>query len=95
DALIGVKSTALKFGAHVRGAVAAFYCAALVLFAAAAWSAEVGAWFWAAFAPAAAHLGWQARALEIDNPDRCLAVFRANREFGLLMFLAIIVGKVW
>lgn len=95
DALIGVKSTALKFGAHVRGAVAAFYCAALVLFAAAAWSAEVGAWFWAAFAPAAAHLGWQTWGFEIDNPDRCLAVFRANREFGLLMFLAIIVGKVW
>lgn len=95
DALIGVKSTALKFGAQARGAVAGFYAAALALFAAAGWSAGLSAWFWPAFAMAGAHLAWQAMALEIDNPDKCLALFRANREFGALMFLAIILGMAW
>jgi 4-hydroxybenzoate polyprenyltransferase len=28
--------------------------------------------------------------LDIDNPDNCLARFRSNRDFGLLIFVAIV-----
>ena len=37
DALIGVRSSALRMGAHVRGGVAGFYAAAVVLWAGAIW----------------------------------------------------------
>jgi 4-hydroxybenzoate polyprenyltransferase len=39
-----------------------------------------------------AHLAWQVWRLDIDDGANCLAVFRSNREVGLLVFLAIGVG---
>ena len=33
------------------------------------------------------HLAWQLRRLDTDDPDRCLALFRSNRDAGLLAAL--------
>ena len=66
DALIGIKSTALLFGARTRPALAAFYGIAVVLIAialaasGARWPAAIGL---AAFA---AHLVWQIVRLDIS-----------------------------
>ena len=37
------------------------------------------------------HLAWQLRLLDIENPERCLALFRSNRNAGLIpvLFLAV------
>ncbi len=37
------------------------------------------------------HMVWQMRALDIDDPDTCLRLFRANRDAGLIpaLFLAV------
>ena len=35
------------------------------------------------------HLGWQLRRLDIDDPARCLALFRSNRDAGLLLALGL------
>ena len=32
--------------------------------------------------------------LDIDDPARCLNLFRANREVGLAVALALIVGRL-
>jgi 4-hydroxybenzoate polyprenyltransferase len=39
------------------------------------------------------HMTWQLSKLDIDDPDNCLMLFRANRDTGLLaaLFLAISV----
>ncbi|MEM7670580.1 MAG: 4-hydroxybenzoate octaprenyltransferase, partial [Pseudomonadota bacterium] len=37
------------------------------------------------------HLAWQLRQLDIDDADRCLLLFRSNRNAGLIpvVFLAV------
>ena len=41
---------------------------------------------------AGAHLLWQVRRLDIDNPALCLKIFRANRDIGAIIALAYLVG---
>ena len=40
----------------------------------------------------AVHFGWQVATVDIDDPKRCLAVFRSNRDAGLIVALAIVLG---
>ncbi|MFP5469907.1 MAG: 4-hydroxybenzoate octaprenyltransferase [Alphaproteobacteria bacterium] len=94
DALIGVKSTALKFGANSKPAIAGFYAAALAMFALAGWSAGTGWGFWPILGLAGAHLAWQVIALQSDNPANCLRLFRSNRDFGAILFVAIVAGLI-
>ena len=94
DALIGVKSTALKFGAHSKVFIAGFYAAALALFALAGWSAGMGWGFWPILGLAGAHLTWQVVQLESGNAVNCLRIFRSNRDFGAILFIAIAAGLI-
>ena len=94
DALLGVGSTALLFGERTRPFLAACYAAAVVLFSAAAWSAGLGLWFWLLLLLPAGLLARQVVTLDIHDPERCLMLFRANREVGLAFALAILVGRM-
>jgi ABC-type glycerol-3-phosphate transport system permease component len=42
----------------------------------------------------AAHLAWQIASLQIGNSALCLRLFRANREVGLAVATAILIGWV-
>ncbi|CAM8665962.1 MULTISPECIES: 4-hydroxybenzoate octaprenyltransferase [Sphingobium] len=90
DALIGIGSSALSMGRHVRGGVAFCYALALALWACAIWQVRDQILALAALAPMAAHLLWQVATLEQDGVDP-LSKFRSNRFAGLLMFLACLV----
>ena len=91
DALIGVRSSALRLGARVRGGVALFYLAALALWAGAIWQVRADPLAVVALAPAALHLGWQVATLRPDDGEGALQRFRSNRFAGLLVFLACVV----
>ena len=91
DALIGVRSSALRLGGHVRGGVAALYALALLLWAAAIWSVRPDPLALAALVPAALHLGWQAATLVPADGAGTLRRFRSNRFAGLLLFLGFVV----
>ncbi|MCU0910356.1 MAG: 4-hydroxybenzoate octaprenyltransferase [Rhodobacteraceae bacterium] len=98
DALIGVKSTARLFGENTRAWLRGFMVAAVLLMTAAVVVAltdagaslgrlilaltGVWAFGW--------HLAWQLAQLDIDDPAKCLRLFRSNRDAGLLpaLFLA-------
>ncbi len=97
DALIGVKSTARLFGEDSPRWLRRFLVAAVSLMAAGVILAlapatnvltltvalgGVWAFGW--------HLAWQLGRLDIDDPERCLRLFRANRNAGLIpvLFLA-------
>jgi len=88
DALIGVKSTALKFGASTPKWLTGFYAATIALFALAGALAQFGVVYYIALAPAAAHFVWQIRKLDIHDHHNCLTLFKSNREAGLLLLLA-------
>ncbi len=88
DALIGVRSSALRMGARVRVGVSGFYALALVFWAAAIWWTNSQWVALAALVPVAVHLAWQVTTLNTDDAGDALAKFRSNRFAGLLMALA-------
>ena len=90
DALIGIKSTALLFGARTRPALAVFYGAAVVLIGMALVSAGANWPAWVGLAVFAAHLVWQIVRLDISNPALCLRIFKSNRDAGLLLFAGLL-----
>jgi 4-hydroxybenzoate polyprenyltransferase len=94
DALIGLKSTALLFGARTHRALLVFYGLAVVLIGLAL--ALAGAHFpaWIGLAAFAAHLIWQIGRLEIGDPALCLRIFKSNRDAGLLLFLGLLADAV-
>ncbi|MEQ8267191.1 MAG: 4-hydroxybenzoate octaprenyltransferase [Parvibaculum sp.] len=94
DALIGVKSTALKFGASTKTWLWFFYGVMMVALVAAGAASGVGFFFYPVAALAGALLVWQIVTLDIDDPARCLRLFRSNRDFGLIVFAAIVAGQV-
>jgi 4-hydroxybenzoate polyprenyltransferase len=90
DALVGIRSSALRLGNNIRSGVALFYLAALAGWGMALWSVRPQGLALLALLPVAFHLVWQATTLQADGSD-ALAKFRSNRMAGLLMALAAIV----
>jgi 4-hydroxybenzoate polyprenyltransferase len=91
DALIGIKSTALLFGPRTKPMLALFYGVAVILLGAAGYSAGAGLVFALGLLAFAAHLGWQIARLNIANPDNCLAVFKSDRDAGLILFAGLLL----
>ena len=92
DALVGVKSTARLFGERTAPFLAACYGGMLLLLALAGWLRGLDGFFYPALALPALAFGWQIAALDIHDPGRCLRLFRANREAGLAVAAAILIG---
>jgi 4-hydroxybenzoate polyprenyltransferase len=90
DALIGIKSTALLFGDRTKPMLVAFYTLAVMLLGAAGFAAGAGLVFALGLAAFAAHLGWQTYRLDIADPDNCLAVFKSDRDAGLILFAGLL-----
>jgi 4-hydroxybenzoate polyprenyltransferase len=91
DALIGIKSTALLFGPRTKPMLALFYGVAVVLLGAAGYAAGAGLVFALGLIAFAAHLGWQIARLNIADPDNCLAVFKSDRDAGLILFAGLLL----
>jgi len=94
DALIGVKSSALRLGRQTRPFLYIFYVLACLFILAAGLLAGLGVVFAIGLCGAGAHLVWQVRTLDIDRPLRCLRLFRANRDTGALIAAAMLLGAV-
>jgi 4-hydroxybenzoate polyprenyltransferase len=94
DALIGIKSTARLFGEHTKPMLAMFYTLAVTLLALAGWIAGTGLAFAFGLLAFAAHLSWQIRTLDINDPALCLAVFKSNRDAGLILFAALVLDAI-
>ena len=86
DALVGVRSTARLFGERTKPALVALYSGTLVLFALAYWLAGAGWPPYLGLAAGCAHMIWQIKALDIDDPDNCLRLFQSNNAFGWVLF---------
>ena len=92
DALAGVKSSARRLGAAAPKAVLGFYLIAFALAVACTVVAGLGPLGLVPLGLFGLHLVWQARALKLDDPAGALRLFRANREAGLLLLAALILG---
>lgn len=94
DAMVGIRSTALTFGARTRPVLAASYAAALLFLALAGWLSGLNGWFYLALAMPGALLAFQVAELDIEDPAHCLFLFKLNREVGLIGALAFLIGRM-
>ena len=90
DALVGVKSSALRLGESAPVGVAIFYALALLLWGAAIWSVRPDWVALLALAPAGLHLANQALRADPADGDGALKLFRSNRNCGLLLFFGML-----
>lgn len=90
DVLVGVKSTALKLGRTTKPWMVGFYAMTILLFAVTGWIAGLSWPFYLGVLATALQLAWQIRTLDIDDPQRCLYLFKANRWAGWLLLAGLI-----
>ena len=91
DAIVGVRSTARLFGAKTKLALLMFFTGAVLLIGVAGLLAGARWIFALGLLAFAAHLAWQVRRLDIDDPDLCLKLFRSNRDAGLILFAGLVL----
>jgi 4-hydroxybenzoate polyprenyltransferase len=91
DALVGLKSTALLFGARTKPMLALFSGGAVVLIAMAGIRIEAGIVYYLGLAAFGAHLVWQIVRIDISNPALCLRLFKSNRDAGLILFAGMLL----
>jgi 4-hydroxybenzoate polyprenyltransferase len=94
DALLGLKSTALRFGKNTKLWLSGFYVAAWIGISLAGMLAEAEIVFLLGMLVAGAHLFWQVATLDIDDPENCLKRFRSNRDFGFIVLAAIVLDMI-
>ncbi len=90
DALVGIRSSALRLGGKIRTGVAAFYILTLLGWGLAIWSVRPEKQALVALLPVAIHLAMQVASLKSDGSN-ALGHFRSNRMAGLLAALAFLV----
>ena len=94
DLIVGVKSTAIYFGNHTKFALSIFYGMTIAMLGMSGYLVGVGLAYYITLIIPAFHLVYQIQKLDIDNPTSCLKLFNANKWFGLLILLVIIMGKI-
>ena len=94
DARVGVRSTSRRFAARARLFVGLAYAATVVLLALAMLAASYRPPSLLLLALPAALLARQLRRLDPASPALCLRLFRANREVGLAVAVALAAGRL-
>ncbi|XP_048740813.2 4-hydroxybenzoate polyprenyltransferase, mitochondrial-like isoform X2 [Ostrea edulis] len=94
DMLIGVKSTALKFGDQTKVWLTGFGTAMVSLLALSGKMCDQTWPYYTAVSLTAAHIAHQLYTVDLDNPDDCARKFRSNTQLGFVMFLGIVLGTL-
>ncbi|MBT0669911.1 4-hydroxybenzoate octaprenyltransferase [Novosphingobium profundi] len=94
DALVGIRSSALRLGSRVKAGVGGFYALAVAFWALAFWAIRPDWVGLVALVPVALHLAFQVVTLDPADGENALARFRSNRDLGFVMTLACwVVGN--
>ncbi len=90
DGLLGVKSTALRFGRATKPWLTLLYSIGCLAITVAGLLAGAGFAFLIGMAAAAIQLAWQVTTLDVDDAENCLTRFRSNRDFAAIVLAAIL-----
>lgn len=94
DAILGVKSTAIKFGENTG---VCLYCFAITMVGSlgyCGWTTDQSWPYYLSLLYVIGHLGHQIGTLDINNRDDCARKFMSNRRVGLVIFLGIFAGSL-
>uniref|UniRef100_A0A2K5YCE1 Coenzyme Q2, polyprenyltransferase n=1 Tax=Mandrillus leucophaeus TaxID=9568 RepID=A0A2K5YCE1_MANLE len=95
DVLIGLKSTALRFGENTKLWLSGFSVAMLGALSLVGVNSGQTAPYYAALGAVGAHLTHQIYTVDIHRPEDCWNKFISNRTLGLIVFLGIVLGNLW
>ncbi|MEO1204952.1 MAG: 4-hydroxybenzoate octaprenyltransferase [Pseudomonadota bacterium] len=94
DLMLGLKSTAIRFGHHTHLAVGVLYAITALCWLGAASMIEGTTLTKIALIGITSHFIWQVATLDTDNPDNCLIRFKANREVGAVLFIGLLLDLI-
>jgi 4-hydroxybenzoate polyprenyltransferase len=94
DGIVGIKSTALRFGNHSKAFISFFYILFLGLVYLTGVLTDANFIFYGLWMGACFHILWQIRTWDISNPADCLHKFRGNRDSGLIVLCAYLGGYI-
>ena len=94
DALVGIRSSALRLGEKTRPFLILCYGLTMALLALAGWLAGLAPWYLLGLALPGAMLARQVIRLDIADPALCLRLFKANRDVGLAIAAALLLGRL-
>jgi len=94
DVILGVKSTAIKFGDQTPVCLSCFASLMTGCLAYCGWTTGQTLPYYLALAGVAAHLTHQIKTLNINDTEDCAKKFRSNRFVGLIIFLGLMMGTL-
>ena len=94
DALVGIRSSALRLGDKTRPFLILCYGLTMALLVLAGWLAGLTPWYLLGLALPGAMLARQVMQLDIADPALCLRLFKANRDVGLAIAVAFLLGRL-
>eukprot|EP01018_Ginkgo_biloba_P010589 Gb_40801 [translate_table: standard] len=94
DLIVGIKSTALRFGDQTKNWISGFGVACISSLALSGFNAGLGWPFYIGITTAASHLAWQILTVDISNRVDCNRKFVSNKWFGALVFSGILLGRL-
>ena len=92
DLRIGVKSTAILFGANSKKIISLFYFLMLICLCFYGVKSENNAYYFISLLFVAGHLFNQVRILDINNQNLCLSIFKSNQYLGIIVCLSLLLN---
>lgn len=89
DALVGIKSTALRFGTEIKAFVGLFYALTTYFLLLALLLADLPLWIVVCAVFCCTHLLWQYKNWNEEDPHSSLKIFKSNRDFGIILCAVI------
>ena len=96
DEIIGLKSTSIRFKKNSKLFLFICYLIFILCFFVGGYLSNFNLMYFLLLIFPIIHLfGYQIRLFKSDNPEECLAIFKSNNYFGLIILLTILAGKLF
>lgn len=93
DLIVGIKSTALRFGDNTKSWLTAFSTSMMGGLLTSGYYCDQTWPYYAAVGLVGAHIAQQIISLEINDPSDCARKFISNHQVGLIIFIGIVIGN--
>ncbi len=94
DEIIGLKSTSIKFKRYAKEFLLTCYVCLFTLFLIGGYVMKIHFSYYILLILPLVHLFfYQIKNFELENPKKCLKIFKSNNLFGLIIFLNILIAK--
>lgn len=94
DLIVGVKSTAIRFGDNTKPWLSAFTSAMLANLCIVGNVCDLTWPYYVSLGVIGTHISHQIYSLDLNNPKDCANKFFSNHQIGLLLFLGIVFGTL-